>query len=150
MLRPDLSLSLLWLSAPTQATFSHNVVSKGPQRSNQPLRDVKMLEISGGGAGHRKSPEWWLGCKGSRLCCVYQTTFPFSSITSQQAFERNVPVGVKIQARETGEGLTSSSSLGFCQDPGRNQTNSVLVENSTHPGTTCTMPWRPTKRFAQS
>lgn len=78
-----------------------------------------------------------------------QTTFPLFSATSQQAFEINkVPVDIKMQARRLREVLTSSSSLAFCQDPGRNQATCALVENSTHPGPKkiCTKSDPPTPR----
>ena len=58
-----------------------------------------------------------------------------------------LPVGVKMQAREPREGLTRSSSLGFCQGTGRDQNNCALVGNSTHPSITCSLQWRPTKRL---
>lgn len=45
--------------------------------SQQPLRDVKMLELAGGTGCQRKSPERWWDGKASRLCCERQSTFPF-------------------------------------------------------------------------
>ena len=100
---------------------------------------------------HRKLSEWWGGCKGFRLCCVSRKTFSLFSTTCQKLLkEMKLPVGVKMQAREPREGLTRSSSLGFCQGTGRDQNNCALVGNSTHPSITCSLQWRPTKRLAQS
>lgn len=77
-LQGNKSSAIVWLgfasilpipSYPAPGSLRCNVAYRGHQHSHQPLRDAKVLEISGVIACQRKLPERWWSSKGFTLCC---------------------------------------------------------------------------------